>query len=86
MYCIFHVVHVCSSTSDLRLDSLSQILTLSNARAGCRMIVVESCQGMVAGALLERMGGKYFKSTVIIMLQRGMFSTVRVFTFLTFLK
>ena len=61
----FHVVHVCSSTSDLRLDSLSQILTLSNARAGCRIIVVESCQGMVAGALLERMGGQYFKSTVI---------------------
>ena len=65
MYSIFHVVHVCFSTSDLRLDSLSQILTLSNARAGCRMIVVESCQGMVAGALLERMGGQYFKSTVI---------------------
>ncbi|KAK2561975.1 tRNA (adenine(58)-N(1))-methyltransferase non-catalytic subunit TRM6 [Acropora cervicornis] len=42
---------------DLRLDSLSQILTLSNVRAGCRTIVVESCQGMVAGALLERMGG-----------------------------
>lgn len=46
-----------SKICDLRLDSLSQILTLSNARAGCRIIVVESCQGMVAGALLERMGG-----------------------------
>ena len=46
------------SFSDLRLDSLSQILTLSNVRAHCRIMVAESCQGMMAGALLERMGGK----------------------------
>ena len=43
--------------SDLRLDTLSQILTMSNVRAHCRMLVVESCQGMVVGALLDRMGG-----------------------------
>lgn len=42
---------------ELRLDSLSQILTLSNVKAHCRIMVVESCQGMVAGALLDRMGG-----------------------------
>lgn len=47
------------SSSELRLDSLSQILTLSNVRAHCRIMVAESCQGMMAGALLERMGGKY---------------------------
>lgn len=42
---------------DVRLDTLSQILTLSNVRAHCRMLVVESCQGMIVGALLDRMGG-----------------------------
>ncbi|XP_068730335.1 tRNA (adenine(58)-N(1))-methyltransferase non-catalytic subunit TRM6-like isoform X2 [Montipora capricornis] len=42
---------------ELRLDSLSQILTKSNVKAHCRIMVVESCQGMVAGALLDRMGG-----------------------------
>lgn len=46
-----------SKICDLRLDSLSQILTLSNVRAHCRIMVAESCQGMMAGALLERMGG-----------------------------
>ena len=50
---------VLCSISDLRLDTLSQILTMSNVRAHSRMMVVESCQGMVVGALLERMGGKY---------------------------
>ncbi|XP_078349734.1 tRNA (adenine(58)-N(1))-methyltransferase non-catalytic subunit TRM6-like [Oculina patagonica] len=42
---------------ELRLDTLSQILTMCNVRAHCRMMVVESCQGLVVGALLERMGG-----------------------------
>lgn len=42
---------------DVRLDTLSQILTLSNVRAHCRVLVVESCQGMIVGALLDRMGG-----------------------------
>ncbi|CAH3150084.1 unnamed protein product [Porites lobata] len=46
-----------SKICDLRLDTLSQILTMSNVRAHCRMMVVESCQGMLVGALLERMGG-----------------------------
>lgn len=33
---------------------------MSNVRAHCRMMVVESCQGMLVGALLERMGGQCF--------------------------
>ena len=33
---------------------------MSNVRAHCRMMVVESCQGMLVGALLERMGGLCF--------------------------
>ena len=51
-------VHLSCLFSELRLDTLSQILTMSNVRAHCRMMVVESCQGMVVGALLERMGGQ----------------------------
>lgn len=33
---------------------------MSNVRAHCRVMVVESCQGMLVGALLERMGGQSF--------------------------
>lgn len=40
---------------------------MSNVRAHCRMMVVESCQGMLVGALLERMGGLCF---VMFLLQR----------------
>ena len=54
LYCLFCLF------SDLRLDTLSQILTMSNVRAHSRMMVVESCQGMLVGALLERMGGQCF--------------------------
>ena len=41
----------------LRLDSLSQLLLHANVRAGCKMMVVESCAGLVLGAAMERMGG-----------------------------
>ena len=54
-----YYLFILCSISDLRLDTLSQILTLSNVRAHCRMLVVESCQGMVVGALLDRMGGRH---------------------------
>ena len=40
---------------------------MSNVRAHCRMMVVESCQGMLVGALLERMGGLRF---IMFLLQR----------------
>lgn len=46
-----------SKICELRLDSLAQILTMANVRASSRLIVVESCQGLVLGAVMERMGG-----------------------------
>ena len=46
--------------SDLRVDTLSQILTASNVHAHCRMLVVETCQGLVVGALLSRMAGEHW--------------------------
>ena len=43
--------------SYMRMDSLSQILSLSNVKANGRFMVMESCVGLLAGACLERMGG-----------------------------
>jgi len=34
------------------------MLTLGNIRAGNKMIVMETCAGLVLGAVMERMGGK----------------------------
>jgi hypothetical protein len=34
------------------------MLTLGNIRAGNKMIVMETCSGLVLGAMMERMGGK----------------------------
>ncbi|XP_014671633.1 PREDICTED: tRNA (adenine(58)-N(1))-methyltransferase non-catalytic subunit TRM6-like [Priapulus caudatus] len=42
---------------NLRADSLAQMLTQTNIRAHSKVIVVESCQGLIVGAVLERLGG-----------------------------
>ncbi|XP_066033783.1 tRNA (adenine(58)-N(1))-methyltransferase non-catalytic subunit TRM6 isoform X1 [Chamaea fasciata] len=41
----------------LRYDTLAQMLTLGNIHAGTKMIVMETCAGLVLGAVMERMGG-----------------------------
>ncbi|NXW76333.1 TRM6 methyltransferase, partial [Hirundo rustica] len=41
----------------LRYDTLAQMLTLGNIHAGIKMIVMETCAGLVLGAVMERMGG-----------------------------
>ncbi|XP_008941760.1 PREDICTED: tRNA (adenine(58)-N(1))-methyltransferase non-catalytic subunit TRM6 [Merops nubicus] len=41
----------------LRYDTLAQMLTLGNVRAGNKMMVMETCSGLVLGAVMERMGG-----------------------------
>ena len=41
----------------MRVDSLAQMLTHGNIRAGMTVMVVDSCDGLVAGAVLERLGG-----------------------------
>ncbi|XP_034966017.2 tRNA (adenine(58)-N(1))-methyltransferase non-catalytic subunit TRM6 [Zootoca vivipara] len=41
----------------LRYDTLAQMLTWGNVRAGNKMIVMETCAGLVLGAIMERMGG-----------------------------
>ncbi|XP_062981377.1 tRNA (adenine(58)-N(1))-methyltransferase non-catalytic subunit TRM6 [Elgaria multicarinata webbii] len=41
----------------LRYDTLAQMLTWGNVHAGNKMIVMETCAGLVLGAIMERMGG-----------------------------
>ncbi|XP_026886792.2 tRNA (adenine(58)-N(1))-methyltransferase non-catalytic subunit TRM6 [Electrophorus electricus] len=41
----------------LRYDTLAQLLTLGNIHAGSKIIVFETCAGLVLGSVMERMGG-----------------------------
>ena len=43
--------------SHLRADTVAQILTHANIRAHSAVLVMETCQSLLVGALLERMGG-----------------------------
>lgn len=43
--------------SHLRYDALAQMLTLANIHAGSKVLVFETCSGLVLGAVMERMGG-----------------------------
>uniref|UniRef100_A0A3Q2PXV8 tRNA (adenine(58)-N(1))-methyltransferase non-catalytic subunit TRM6 n=1 Tax=Fundulus heteroclitus TaxID=8078 RepID=A0A3Q2PXV8_FUNHE len=41
----------------LRYDTLAQMLTLANIHAGSKVLVFETCAGLVLGSIMERMGG-----------------------------
>ncbi|XP_056150339.1 tRNA (adenine(58)-N(1))-methyltransferase non-catalytic subunit TRM6 [Lampris incognitus] len=41
----------------LRYDTLAQMLTMVNIHAGSKVLVFETCAGLVLGAVMERMGG-----------------------------
>lgn len=61
--------------SHLRPDIVAHILTLANIHAHSNVIVMETCQGLLVGALLERMGGLPLKVACIDIriCQRGSF-------------
>jgi tRNA (adenine-N(1)-)-methyltransferase non-catalytic subunit len=42
---------------NMREDTLGQILSHSNVGAGCRALILETCLGVVTGAVAQRMGG-----------------------------
>ena len=42
---------------NLRMDSLARMLTIANVHAHSRLIVVETIQGLLLSAVLERLGG-----------------------------
>ncbi|KAI8883539.1 eukaryotic initiation factor 3, gamma subunit [Backusella circina FSU 941] len=41
----------------LRIDTLSQLLSMANIRAHSKLLVVDDTQGMIITAIMERMGG-----------------------------
>lgn len=41
---------------DLRPDTLAQILTYSNVQSGSKVLLMETCKGLVAGAMMDRLG------------------------------
>lgn len=47
--------------SNLRYESIAQILTYGNVRAGSNLIVFESITGLLVGAILERLAGMLLK-------------------------
>lgn len=49
---------------DIRMDTLSQVLSYSNVHSGAKLLVVDDTQGMIVAALAERMGGNYFSYLV----------------------
>ena len=54
--------------SQLRVDTVSQVLTMANVRAGNKMVVMETCQGLLIGATLERMGGVHVMINCFLLL------------------
>lgn len=52
-------MRVCVWYSYLRYDTLAQMLTLANIHAGSKVLVFETCAGLVLGAVMERMGGEF---------------------------
>lgn len=40
----------------IRPDTLAQILTWSNVQAGSKVLLMETCKGLLAGALMDRLG------------------------------
>ncbi|CAG8728304.1 21184_t:CDS:10 [Gigaspora margarita] len=47
-----------SKIRDMRIDTLSQMLTLSNARAYAKLLVVDDTQGLLITGVMERLGAE----------------------------
>lgn len=43
--------------NNLREDSLAQVLSFANVSAGCKILCLDTCLGVVTGACAQRMGG-----------------------------
>lgn len=52
--------------SHLRYDTLAQMLTLANIHAGSKVLVFETCAGLVLGSIMERMGGKFLLLRAVV--------------------
>ncbi|TIA86445.1 hypothetical protein E3P99_03674 [Wallemia hederae] len=56
--CEYHFNKNPQRIRDLRVDTLSQMLTLANIQQGGRYLVAEDTSGLVTGAILDRLGGE----------------------------
>ncbi|EOQ99196.1 hypothetical protein E3P92_02727 [Wallemia ichthyophaga] len=56
--CEYHFTKNSQRIRDLRVDSLSQMLTLANVQQGGRYIVIDDTSGLLTGAILERLAGE----------------------------
>ncbi|KAH6565413.1 hypothetical protein BASA60_009912 [Batrachochytrium salamandrivorans] len=57
MFCDFYLERKPDKTREMRSDTLSQMMTLANVRAGSNFLVVDDMAGLLVGAMLERMQG-----------------------------
>ena len=48
------------SCSHVRWDKVAQMVTLANVRAESKVVMMETCRGLLLGAALERLGGRIF--------------------------
>lgn len=48
----------------MRFDTVGQILTYSNVHAHSNMVIMETTQGLLLAAMLERMGGETVEGNV----------------------
>jgi len=55
--CESYLIKNHDKVSNLRFDSLAQILAFANIHAGSQAIVFDTCMGVVLGAVTERLGG-----------------------------
>ena len=55
--CEMYFVRKPTQTMGLRVDTMSQILSLGDIHHHQHVLVVESCTGLLVGAIAERMGG-----------------------------
>ena len=53
----FYFIKNRTKTLGMRVDTMSQILTLSNVHSGQQIVCVESLTGLLVGALASKMGG-----------------------------
>ncbi|XP_071962025.1 tRNA (adenine(58)-N(1))-methyltransferase non-catalytic subunit TRM6-like [Antedon mediterranea] len=57
LLCDMYMMKGPSKCLHIRMDTMSQILTQGNVQSGLNVVLVETCQGLLLSAVLERMAG-----------------------------
>ena len=56
---------------EMRVDTLSQLLTMGNVRSGARLLVVDETGGLLTAGVMERLGGEFSSQWVMLPLTRS---------------